>query len=201
MPSRQPVPSKPTLPEPLPPPRQPHKSPCGKPCVTELVALTVRGHWCGALTVWLTEVERSQFGRTEGSDRLDAGTPALERVRPWAKLFEVLGEGGEEGTTVLRFREPVRLRGGRGAELYVRLHKPAHQESDEYFENDYSFGMRGGLPLATTSTLSPPLPHTGWRSGDPGFGFEYRSPSVRQNIEREMRRGEMNMMGGDTYNL
>lgn len=178
--------------------------------------MTVRGHWCGALTVWLTEIERSQYGRAEGSDRIEAGPS--ERIRPWTKLFEVLGEGGDEGTTVLRFREPVRLRGGRGAELYVRLHHPPLQASDEYFDDEFPLAMRGGYPITPisvdfpiTSTIStpPPLPQIGWRGGwsHPG----YRSPSVRQNIEREMigndplaavvaRRGDL-YMGEDTYNL
>ncbi len=101
----------PIAPEPL-PPRSSH-APCDcKPCVTEIVALTVRctslatsfsttatsssiptatstrGHWCGPMVVWLTEVERSPYGRTPHSGRaLYDATLARERVAPWTKLY------------------------------------------------------------------------------------------------------------------
>ena len=204
----------PDMPRPNPPRPLKKRSPCGAPCVTEIVAITVRGHWCGPLSVWLTEVERSSRGKSRDTDPLLLGGERAapvelhERVRPWAKLFEVMGEGGDDGTTVLRFRQPVRLRAGRGCDLYVRLDPDARQQSqDDYFLNVDDQPLRvpgvpdGDVPLTPggVSYLGTPFggntpvayPGSPWSSSRvaPTFGT-----SVRENIEREMRRG-------DTYNL
>jgi len=223
----------PDMPRPQPQPPRPltkhsGSSPCGAPCVTEIVALTVRGHWCGPMSVWLTEVERSSRGKSRDTDPLLLGAadaPAAaaaavelherERVRPWAKLFEVMGEGGDHGTTVLRFRQPVRLRAGRGCDLYVRLDADARRQAhDDYFLSDAKddrplrapvLPYDGDVPLTPGgvsylgtpyggNTPLPSYPSSPWPTSR-GVAAPQLGPSVRENIEREMRRS------ADTYNL
>jgi hypothetical protein len=117
--------------------------------------------------------------------------------------YEAKAEGGSEGTTLLRFQQPVRLRGGRGAELYVRVHQHAAQEAgvgDDYFDDDLDLDRSApALRSPYLATLAGPA----YASPTP---LLTHSPSVRESIEREMRRGDVPVRSPgltpmETYNL